>query len=848
MPTVFREIVDKGVQFDRHYVATSLCCPSRSEILTGLFEQNSGVDGNDRPLVRPTIVNALRNSGYRTAIAGKFLNSHPCATRRAEFDLWVCQGTEGSSYSALNPRLNVNGAWKSHTGVAPEILANYLKDFVATTPVDQPFFAMYTPTSPHMPADDPRYASMPVTPPRGPSWNEDTTAANKPAYTRIPPLDAALVRGVDDDFVRMSRAVRGLDDSVKTILDSLGPRADNTLVVYLSDNGYLFGEHRGHFKEAAYEESVNTPMVVRYPSAIPASLTGTASQALVQNIDLAPTFAQQAGIAWHVDGTSLMPLLTGAATSVRSAALIEHCEGPSYPCGVPRRQYLGVGFFNPPSFFGIVEQRFKYVTYPTGDRELYDLRDDPYELANLAGRPEWTAEQSRLDAALKVLTATHAVDTTLYFASDGTNGGQPAVRTVGFQYFANNTTATFVCRLARDGAFAAWAPCASNGFAANGLADGEYTFAVAAVDQNGAMDPTPETRSFGIHGVGPVFTIGGPPALTRRRSGVVSFSTPASVTNVQCQLSTNGLGAWQSCDPAAGFAYNNLADARWTFRVRATSASGVRTTPPSELGFQIDNIGPIASFTSAPSPMTASQSAAFTYTFSEATAGDVTCLLDGGVVPCGSRTFTASGLSEGQHSFLVAAIDPRGAWGTSTFTWVIDRTRPTVTAGGPSGSIGPNPAVQLSANEPVKWIFSLDGGAKFDGDPSFMFLYSLADGPHTLRSFAYDAAGNVSSVVTQSWTQKPVPSNTPTAASAAPVTTINEGPSGATPSGIAGFAFSADQPGATFECSLDNGGYGTCASPAVYEDLPAGAHSFGVRARAGAHTGLPATRTWSITT
>src|SRR6266496_2333704 len=91
MPAVYSQLVDQGVLFKRAYVNTSLCCPSRSQILTGLYEHHTGVDTNTVPLERPTIVEALHGSGYRTMLAGKYLNSWPC-TPRAEFDRWACVG------------------------------------------------------------------------------------------------------------------------------------------------------------------------------------------------------------------------------------------------------------------------------------------------------------------------------------------------------------------------------------------------------------------------------------------------------------------------------------------------------------------------------------------------------------------------------------------------------------------------------------------------------------------------------------------------------------------------------------------------------------------------------------
>ena len=126
----------------------------------------------------------------------------------------------------------------------------------------------------------------------------------------------------------MSHAVRSLDDGVGHILDSLGDRARDTIVIYLSDNGFLFGEHRRFGKTDAYEESVRVPMIVRYPALLEPDNAFT-SRALVSNIDIAPSLAELAGFPWNADGRSFVPLLDGSARSIRSALLIEHCQGVS---------------------------------------------------------------------------------------------------------------------------------------------------------------------------------------------------------------------------------------------------------------------------------------------------------------------------------------------------------------------------------------------------------------------------------------------------------------------------------------------------------------------------------------
>ena len=181
MPSTYRDLVDQGVLFKRAYVNTSLCCPSRAQILTGLFEHHTGVDANAVPLDRPTIVQALHDTGYRTMLAGKYLNSWETCGPRPEFDRWDCVSTPlPSSYSLLNPWINEDGTWVQRSGYQTDILADDVVHFIQSTPDDQPFFAMYTPTSPHLPADDFRYDSMSVSPPHGPAFDQNTLTAKSP--------------------------------------------------------------------------------------------------------------------------------------------------------------------------------------------------------------------------------------------------------------------------------------------------------------------------------------------------------------------------------------------------------------------------------------------------------------------------------------------------------------------------------------------------------------------------------------------------------------------------------------------------------------------------------------------
>lgn len=498
MPTVYSEIVQNGQLFERAYVQTSLCCPSRSQILTGLDERHTGVDANDVPLDRPTIVRALHDAGYRTMLAGKYLNSEPCDPL-PEFDRWVCatrppEGSQPNDYENVDPTLNVDGTFNRFDGYVAQILADQSADFIRSTPDDQPFFLMYTPPTPHKPADDDRMKSRTrVEDYRPPSFDRDPTAAGQPAYMARGPLTDEEISSSDRLRKNMAVSVRGLDESVGTILSALGGRADNTLVVYLSDNGYLFGEHRLQKKQWPYEEAVRVPMAIRFPT-----LLGPRppSDALVSNIDLAPTIMSLAGIPWGGDGRSLVPLLRGDVESVHDEVLISYCEGPSYPCGPRGNGGGGDSDADPadvqhvmPAWQGLVGERWKYVSYSTGDEELYDLDADPNELRNLAGDPAYEADRQAMADALAARIAPPPPETTI--VSGPGDGAVPS-----FVYFSQTIDATYECRVVELGA--TWASCPRQEDTIQGLAPGTYTFEVRATDATGATDDSPARRGFTV--------------------------------------------------------------------------------------------------------------------------------------------------------------------------------------------------------------------------------------------------------------------------------------------------------------------------------------------------------------
>jgi N-acetylglucosamine-6-sulfatase len=488
MPNVFSRLVDRGVNFERAYVNTAQCCPSRAQILSGLYGRHSGVDGNQIVLDHPTIVELLKDEGYRTAMTGKYMNSWPCR-ERAEFDLWACITTAKEHVSLRDPTLRFGSYTRTYRGYQAEVLTMLVRRFIRETPDDQPFFALYAPTSPHMPADDFRYKDLAVPINRPPSFDEPTEESGKPTFMRRGPFSSEEVARIDRVHRKMARSVRALDESIGSLLSSLGDRAANTVVFFLSDNGYLYGEHRTTKKALAYEESVGVPFVVR-PVASDESSQGTVSQELVSNVDIAPTIADLVGRQWGADGQSLVPLLDQSAPFVRDAALIEFCQGERFPCPGGNR----FGTRRIPSYSGVVTDRYKYVEYYTGETELYDLQADPFELNNLAGDPSNAALVAAMDARLLALTSEPVPETTIV---SGPPDVVEAGEAVTFRYFTQHRDGDFECRLTYNDTPASSFPCYPFGRTLFDLAVGDYTFEVQA-RYEGRTDPTPASRSFTV--------------------------------------------------------------------------------------------------------------------------------------------------------------------------------------------------------------------------------------------------------------------------------------------------------------------------------------------------------------
>ncbi|WP_410672296.1 sulfatase [Amycolatopsis sp. cmx-4-68] len=423
-----QKLQSQGMTFDDYTVTDSLCCPSRSSLFTGRFPHDTGVytnGGDDGGFTyfhnhgeeTATFATALQAKGYHTAMMGKYLNGYQPADHQGGTEPYVPPGwtdwdVAGNGYPEFNYDLNQNHSVVHHGSTAGDYLTDVLSRRGAAFITDSarahaPFMlelATFAPHAPSTPAPRDADAFPGLTAPHDPAF--DTLPANAPPWLAgRSPLTATEKQNIDTAFRKRAQSVQAVDDliaSVRTALTKAGV-ADNTYVIFSSDNGYHMGEYRlNPGKMTAFDTDVRVPLVVAGPD-IPAAKH---SAAAVANIDLAPTFEQLGGapVPDTVDGHSLLPLLHGeSGAGWRTTNLVEH-HGPDTEADDPDLPAPHSG--NPPSYEALRTHQYTYVEYADGSREYYDRTSDPLELRNIAGTLT-TARLSQLHTALTRLTNCH---------------------------------------------------------------------------------------------------------------------------------------------------------------------------------------------------------------------------------------------------------------------------------------------------------------------------------------------------------------------------------------------------------------------------------------------------------
>jgi len=401
MPTVRSRLARRGIRFTNGFVVNSVCCPSRASILTGQYSHSNGVYRNSSPQGgfasfddSSTVATWLQDAGYRTALIGKYLNGYERAQGNTYvppgWDRWVAFADRTRYYRYV---LNVDGRPERHGGApddySTDVLAEHAVGFIRET--EGPFFLLFTPWAPHAvgiapPRHERKFLHLP---PWRPSNYDEADVTDKPRWVRrLPRFTSEERAGLDEKRINMLRTLPALDEAVGKLLDGLQEtgRLSNTLVVYTSDNGYSWGEHRWVNKQTPYEHDIRVPFVVRYDPLVSDPDT---DPRFVLNIDLAATAADLARVdAPDVDGRSLLPVLGPTKGPWRQDFLIEHLKG-DYPAV--------------PTYCALRNERFTYVEYATGEEELYDLRGDPDQLQNALRAPELRSILPRLRARLAEL-------------------------------------------------------------------------------------------------------------------------------------------------------------------------------------------------------------------------------------------------------------------------------------------------------------------------------------------------------------------------------------------------------------------------------------------------------------
>jgi arylsulfatase A-like enzyme len=376
----------EGANFTNCFNTNSLCGPSRATCLTGKYSHNNGVRVNEGtfPLSERTWLEETKKYGYTNAFVGKWHNKN--FGRDRDFDYYF--GFRGQG-QYIDPLIQENdGPEKQYKGWVEDILADHTLDFIRKAHTDGKPFAMChwfkTPHQHCIPAERHKDLYSDIDFPKPPTF--DTDYEGKPKAVAEADMkiggqgETSYVQDWNKFMRDYHRVLKGVDENVGRVLDLLDELgiADDTVVIFTSDNGYFLGEFGFFDKRLMYEPSLRIPLVVRYPRMIK---PGTEIDEFALNIDFAPTLMEYMGmpVPKAVDGRSLLPLLGGGhVPDWREDFLYEYYAYPDWHYVKPNK--------------GVRNNRWKYIhfyDFPKHEYELYDLQNDPLEEHNLYGKPEY---------------------------------------------------------------------------------------------------------------------------------------------------------------------------------------------------------------------------------------------------------------------------------------------------------------------------------------------------------------------------------------------------------------------------------------------------------------------------
>lgn len=419
-------IAHEGALFERAFHTTPICSPNRASILTGQYASRHGIiDNVARDAASHRIPNyhiELQRLGYETAHIGKWHMGND-GKPRPGYDFWVAYDGHGK----LNdPVLCEHGKYVKHRGYITDIMNTMAVDFVRRKH-DKPWSLWFAHKAVHPDAEQAADGTVRMDGyvtaerhknlyrncmfPKKPNMQSPKEfLKHKPAWTeavelrKLPQSRAIMdpLYSCEQEEIRLrARMMAAVDEGVGQLFQALEEtgQLDNTVILFLGDNGFFFGEHGiGPDRRFGYEEGIRSPLTVRYPRLIKA---GARRKDLVILQDIAPTLIEIAGGKpdVHVQGRSLMPLLGGKRPrDWRKSLLVEYWAENAYPWLVSM------------TYKCVRTDRYKYIRWVNRARngeldELYDLDKDPYELTNLARRPAYRALRGKMARELRKLAA-----------------------------------------------------------------------------------------------------------------------------------------------------------------------------------------------------------------------------------------------------------------------------------------------------------------------------------------------------------------------------------------------------------------------------------------------------------
>jgi len=399
-------IANEGMRFDNCFCTNSICGPSRAAVLTGLYNHLNGVRtlGDKLDGRQTTLPKLLQAGGYETAIVGKWHLGHGGHYDPAGFDYWNVLPGQGEY---INPEMIEMGELKQYSGYVTNVITDLSLEWLQARSGQQPFMLMCHHKAPHRPwIPDDKHAHLyeDVEIPEPPTFHDDYATRAKAAAAAKMRIDRDMkerdTKGLPPEELTPNerkswnyqryikdylRCIASIDDNVGRLLDYLEEAglADNTIVIYTSDQGFFLGDHGWYDKRFMYEESLRMPFIVRYPREIQ---SGTISSAMVLNVDFTPTLLDWAGIAIpeQMQGASLRLLTRGIVPEGWQSAMYY-------------RYWMHLAHHHVYAHYGIRTERYKLIYYyaealGTTDSidepkepewELFDLEHDPHELNNV---------------------------------------------------------------------------------------------------------------------------------------------------------------------------------------------------------------------------------------------------------------------------------------------------------------------------------------------------------------------------------------------------------------------------------------------------------------------------------